>query len=167
MVSWVWSHYTKLRDRKKIRCDHCQKEYSDGTSTRSQADHLKKQHDITPESKRPKKAPISEPPVVTISENDEASTSQETPRSADIMEGEPEAKKAKFSDENSKVVELVNRKSVQPSTKTSLNPSIEYRFAKLAAVDGFSCNAIAKSEFIQEGIAFLLSIKRDHTKNRL
>ena len=156
MVSWVWSHYTKLRDRKKIRCDHCQKEYSDGNSTRSMADHLKKLHEITPESKRPKNASISQPPViVTISENDEASTSQENPRS-DIIEGEPEAKKAKFSDENSKVVELVNRKSVQPSTKTSLNPSIEYRFAKLAAVDGFSCNAIAKSEFIQEGMLLLL-----------
>ena len=142
MVSWVWSHYNKTRDRQKIRCDHCRKEYSDKTSTASMADHLKKQHKLKPpESSSNASIPL---PVVAVS--DEVEIVQETSNDAN----EPEAKKSKLSDENSKVFETVKKKTVQPTIAKSFQPSLESRFAKMASVDGFSYHAIAKSEFIQE-----------------
>ena len=156
MASWVWNHFTKIPDRGKVKCDHCSKQFSSGGSTSSKAEHLKKEHGLKPGSKIASKS-NSLPPVVTISDHETINETSNEPLEPTNVE-EPKAKKIKLSAENAEVLDLVTKKSVQPSAKTSFKPPIEERMAKMAAVDGFSCNAIAKSEFIQEGKVFLLSL---------
>ena len=131
--SWVWKHFKSIPDKNKVKCDHCDLEYLSGTSTSSLGKHLTKVHKLTATSSNALTSESADSEVILIEDN-----------------GEPSAKKPKLKDENSKIVELVAKNSHQPSIQNTMKPSLEYRIAKMAAVEGWSLNSIAKSEFVQD-----------------
>ena len=143
--SKVWAHFTVIPEKKIKRCNHCDKTFSQSTSTASLWTHLQKQHGIS-------------------NSNKSQTESKSNENQADETENENSGAKSAI---NSTIRKTISKNTVQMKIPTSLkkHKKLEERIARMAAVDGFSFRRIAESEFIQDAMEMMYQKKYSSHKS--